>query len=128
MRLPIAFAELVRDRPLVLDGEVGDAAPRIEPVGRREGVGRADVEAGAAGAAMIGLRRVGRQLGAGEDRAEEQPGAELAADEIGVLALPAEAGRGGERLFHQRRGVDEDLHLAAGARLEAAGEAPSACP
>ena len=61
-------AELERDRPLVLDGEVGDAAPRIEPVGRREGVGRADVEAGAAGAAMVVLRRVGREFGGGEDR------------------------------------------------------------
>ena len=29
-------AQLARDRALVLDGEVGDAAPRIEPVGRRE--------------------------------------------------------------------------------------------
>ena len=40
----------------MLDGEVGDAAPRIEPVGRRESVGRADVEAGAAGAAMVASR------------------------------------------------------------------------
>ena len=55
--------ELARDRPVVLDGEVGDAAPRIEPVGRRKSVGRADVEAGAARAAMVRLRRVGRQLG-----------------------------------------------------------------
>ena len=39
--------ELRRDRPGMLDGQVGDAAPRIEPVGSREGVGRADVEAGA---------------------------------------------------------------------------------
>ena len=46
-------AQLARDRALVLDGEVGDAAPRIELIGRREGLGRADVEAGAAGAAMI---------------------------------------------------------------------------
>ena len=36
----------------------------------------------------------------------------LAADEIGVLALPADAGRLRERLFHDRRGVDEDLQLA----------------
>ena len=54
-------AEFVRDRPLVLDGEVGDAAPRIEPVGRGKGVGRAGVEAGAAGAAMVLLRRVRRR-------------------------------------------------------------------
>jgi hypothetical protein len=38
----------------------------------------------------------------------------VAADEVGVLALPAEAGGGGQRLFHHRRGIDEDLHLAAG--------------
>ena len=53
--------ELPRDRPLVLDGEIGDAAPRIEPVGRRKGLGRADVEAGAAGAAMVVARRIRRQ-------------------------------------------------------------------
>ena len=28
--------QLARDRALVLDGEIGDAAPRIEPIGRRE--------------------------------------------------------------------------------------------
>ena len=33
-------------------------------------------------------------------------------NEIGVLALPADAGRLGERLFHHRRGVDEHLELA----------------
>ena len=69
-------AEFLRDRPLMLDGQVGDAAPRIEPVGRGKGIGRAGVEAGAAGAAMVALRRVGRQLERREDRAEEQPGAD----------------------------------------------------
>ncbi len=33
----------------------------------------------------------------------------LAADEIGVLALPAEPRRSGKRLFHDRRGVGENL-------------------
>ena len=47
--------KLARDRAVMLDREVGDAAPRIEPVGRRKGVRRADVEAGPAGAAMIRL-------------------------------------------------------------------------
>src|SRR3546814_15668579 len=37
----------------------------------------------------------------------------LAADEIGVLALPAEPRRGRQRLFHHRRGVDEYLDLGA---------------
>ena len=80
------------DVALVLDGQVGDAAARIELVGRGEGIGRADVEAAAAAAAMVGLGRVGLELARGEDRAEEQPRAELARDEVGVLALPAEPG------------------------------------
>ena len=54
---------------------------------------------------------VGRQLERGEDRAQEQPGAELARHEVGVLALPAEAGLLGERLLHHGGGVDEHLHV-----------------
>src|SRR3546814_2035499 len=32
--------ERARDLPLVLDGEIGDAAPRIEPIGPEEGLDR----------------------------------------------------------------------------------------
>src|SRR5262249_38299555 len=92
-------AQLARNRPRVLDGEVGDAAARIEPVGRGERRRRADVETSTTSAAVIDLRRVRRQIERGEDRAEEQPRPELARDQIGVLALPAEAGGGGERLL-----------------------------
>ncbi len=53
------------------------------------------------------------QLQVGQHRAQEQPGAMLSRDQIGVLALPAEAGRLGQGLFHQGRGVDEHLDLAA---------------
>ena len=105
--------EFLRDRPLVLDRQVRDAAPRVEPIGRREGVGRAGLEAGAAGAAMVLLRRVRLQGQGGEHRAEEQPRAVAARDEVGVLALPAEPRRLRQRLLHDRRGVDEHLHLAA---------------
>ena len=111
-------AEVVRDRSRVLDREVGDAAARVELVGRGKGVGRAGVEAGAARAAMVRFRRVRRQFRGGEDRAEEEPRAEVAADEVGVLALPAEAGLFRERLLHHRRGVDEDLDVGAGSRGE----------
>jgi hypothetical protein len=97
----------------VLDGEIGDATPRIEAVRRGKGGGRADVEAGSAMPAMIGLRRVRRQIERGKDRAQKQPGAELARHQIGMLALPAKGGSGGERLFHDRRGIDEDFHVAA---------------
>ena len=75
----------------MLDREVADAAARIEPVGGREGARRADVEAAPAAAAMVALGRIGRQVEVGQDLAQEQPGAELAAHEVGVLALPAQA-------------------------------------
>ena len=45
-----------------------------------------------------------------------------ARDEVGVLALPAEAGALGERLFHHRRGVDEDLDAGGEAGGDEAGE------
>ena len=125
MRLPISGRSSRRDRPLVLDRQVGDAAARVEPVGRGKGRRRTDVEAGAADAAMIALGLVGRQVEIGEDRAEEQPRAEFAADEIGVLALPAEARRRGERLLHHRRGVDEHLDFDRLRRAAATSQAAS---
>src|SRR5262249_13490565 len=77
-------AEFTRDRTFVLDGEIGDATARIEPVGRGKRGGRADIETRAATTAMIDLGRVRRQLDRREDRAEEQPRAELARHQIGV--------------------------------------------
>ena len=58
----MALAKFVRDRALVLDRQIRNAAPRIELVGRGERRGRADLLAGIAGAAMIavGVRRDGR--------------------------------------------------------------------
>ena len=68
-------AKLPRDVALVLDREVGDAAPRIELVGRRKRSGRADVEAGAAGAAVIASRRVRleRQVSERPPRNSQEP-------------------------------------------------------
>src|SRR5262249_20104623 len=69
--------QLTRNRPLVLDREVGDATARIEAIRRGERRRRADVETGTAGAAVIDFRRVRRQIERGEDRAEKQPRPEL---------------------------------------------------
>ena len=71
---------------------------------------------------VVGLRRVRRQFQRRQDRPQEQPRAELAADQVGVLALPAEAGALGQRLFQQGRGVDEHLQLAAEPALQPAGQ------
>ena len=104
----------------MLDRQIRNAAPRIEPVRRGKRVGRAHVEAGLARAAVIDLGRVRRKLERREDRAEEQPRAMLPRNQVGVLALPAEAGARSKRLFHHGGGIDEHLHVAAGVRDEPA--------
>src|ERR1700730_9833058 len=67
------LTEFVRDRTLVFDGEIGNAAPGIELVGCWKRRGRADIEAGLARAAMVGLGVIARKVRRGEDRAEKQP-------------------------------------------------------
>ena len=61
---------------------------------------------------MIAVGLVARQVGRGEDRAEKQPRAEFARDQIGVLALPAQSRRLRQRLFHHGGGIDEHFHLS----------------
>ena len=55
-------AKFCGDAPGQLNGQVGDAAPCIETVGRDDGAGRARGHAGAAGAAVRGARLVWRQF------------------------------------------------------------------
>ena len=95
----------------MLDRQVGNAAARVEPVWRRKCACRTRVEAGAALAAMVRFRLVGRKLEIREDRAQEQPGAEIARHQIGVLALPTKSRAGGQWLLEQRRSVNEDLDV-----------------
>ena len=47
----------------------------------------------------------------------------IAADDIGMLALPAETGGLRQRLFHHRCGIDKDLHLAFGLSDQPSGGA-----
>ena len=69
--VPHRDAELMRDLPLMLDGEVGNTAPRIEPVRRWERPSRAGIQAAAAGTAMTGIRRIRRQFRRRENRPQE---------------------------------------------------------
>ncbi len=106
----------------MLDGQVGQAASGIQLERGREGVGGTGVETGGAGPAVFGFGRVGLDLGSGQDDTQEQPVAVVAAEQVCVFALPAEAGALGERLFHQGGGVDEDLDLGRQASGDLAGE------
>src|SRR5690349_16050596 len=70
--------QFLRDRPLMLDRQIRDAAARIELIGGRKGIGRAAIEAAPASTAMIFLRDIRFELEAQIDLAEKQPGAETA--------------------------------------------------
>ncbi len=58
---------------VMLDGQVGEAGARVELERRGEGLGRADVQAGPAGAAMLAGGRVRGEGEVGEHRSQEQP-------------------------------------------------------
>ena len=86
MRLPIAGAEISRYCATQFDGQIGDAAPRIELERGRDRPRRTGGNAARARAAAVLLGRVGLQLERGDDFREEHPVAEPAADEISMLA------------------------------------------
>src|SRR6185295_16215271 len=65
--VPHQRAQVLRDRALVLDGEVRDAASRVELIGTDDGAGRADVHAFRARAAVLALSFVDRQRQVGVD-------------------------------------------------------------
>src|SRR3954468_6181059 len=56
--VPDQRTQLFRNRALVLDRQVGDAAARVELVGTDDRLGRTDVDAAVAGAAMLFCRRI----------------------------------------------------------------------
>src|SRR3546814_20578206 len=90
-------------------------APRVELGGGGENNGRAGPMTRIARSASILMRLIGCKLERGVDRAEEQPATMLAADQIGMLALPTDPRRLAQRFLHDRRGIDEQLEL--GCRL-----------
>ena len=98
---------------LLLDGQVGDAAARVEDEGRVEGAGGARVEAPRAGAAALGHGLTGVELQRGDDFAEKDHRAEAGHDEHAVLADEAEAGA------HRPGALEDGLFVAQNARLRA---------
>ena len=106
------LAELLRDRAVMFDREVGDAAPRIQPIGRREGLGGADIKAARARAAMINFCRISAEIERGVNLAQKQPGPMGAGDKIGVLTLPAQTRLLRQGFFHHRCGIHENLHTS----------------
>ena len=106
--------QFVRDRAAQLDGQVADAAPRVELIGRDERVGRTGVQARGAGAAVVGREgRVGLEREIEQQGAEEEIAAQLLVDQHRVLAEPAQAGPAGEVALQQRGRVHDASALRA---------------
>src|SRR5262245_28126104 len=96
-----------RDGTLVLYGQIGNAAPRVELVGPADRLRRADLHAAFTGSTGIGDFFIHWQWQVAVDFAEEEPRAGVPAEQQGVLAAPSDAGARGELHFHHRRRVGE---------------------
>lgn len=109
----------------MLDREVGNTAPRIEPIGRHNGLGGAHIQAGAACAA-VGRDRLGRWQGhVHEDLAQKEHGAGIPIEQQRVLAAPAQSTARGQFHLQDRRRIREGavaqtLHLPSNAGRQAA--------
>src|SRR5882672_6451783 len=100
-------AKLDRDAPLELDREVGNAASRVQLVGRDDGARRADVDAFAAAAAMVLYGSIHRKRQVGVDVPEKEERPRLAGNQHGVLASPAQPRFARQLDLHHRRRVGE---------------------
>src|SRR5688572_15562666 len=101
------LAQRLRYRTAQLDREIRDAAAGIELVRSDDRLRGADVEAGAAGPAVVGHGHVRRQRQVGVELAEQEPRS-VAIEQIRVLADPPKACIASERLLEHGRAVDED--------------------
>src|SRR6266705_3202821 len=99
--------ELQRNAAFQLDGQVGNAAPRIQRVRCDDRARRADVDALGAGAAMFAHRSVHRERKIRVDLAEKEKRARLAREQQRVLSPPAEPRLARQLHFHHRRRVGE---------------------
>ena len=102
------WPQLERNRPGMLDGEVRDAAPCIQPVRRNDGLRRADVDAGGATAAMRRDRLARRQGQVDINFAEEKHRSGFTVQQQRVLAAPALPASGGQLGLQHRGRVGED--------------------
>src|SRR6185295_5273739 len=110
--------QLLGDGALVLDGEIRNAAPRIELVGSADRLRRANIDAALTTSTGILLFLIDGKRKVAVDLAEKEPGARIAAEQHRVLAAPAEAGARGELDLHHRRRIAENT-VTEGANLGA---------
>ena len=118
-------AQFLWDRPAIFDGEIRDAASRVETIRADDGLGRTDFDAGIAFSALVFGQwcRVGQQAQIGVDFAEEEPRAGIAIEQQGVFADPAQMCIACQRFFQGGRAVGENaIAVGADGFLDAPGQ------
>src|SRR5688572_22845585 len=103
--IPDRGPELLRNRSLQLDGQVGNAAPRIQSKWPGDRLRRASIDAARADAAAIFLRLIRRQLQRGDDLREEKPVPKRTADQVRVLARKTNSRALRQIPLQQRAGI-----------------------
>ncbi len=102
------------NRPCVFDGQVGNAAPRVELFRAKNGLRRADVDAFAAGAAVGTCGGIYREGQTDEYFSQKKHRSAIALQQQGVFAAPAEPGACRQLHFQHGGGVGEHAHHARG--------------
>jgi tRNA threonylcarbamoyladenosine biosynthesis protein TsaE len=101
-------AQFERNRPGVLDRQVGNAAPRVEPVRRDDGLRGAHGYAGGATAAVRRDGLAGGQSQVHVDFAQKKHRARFAVEQQRVLAAPALSAACSQLSFKHRGRIGED--------------------
>ncbi len=116
-----------RDRTTLFDGQIADAARRVQNIGFDERGGRTGIQARSTRAAVISLLGgVVVEFLVSEQSGQEEPASQLPVEQQGVLADPAQPGQLCELPFQQRRGIDHAAHTSIRPHLgQAVGRAVS---
>src|SRR5207249_5262319 len=101
------FAKLEWNRSAQFDSQIRNTAPRVEFVRRNDRLCRTNLYTFDTSAAVLARGRIHRQGQVDIKFAEKKPRTRILADQIGVLADPAQASIARERLLQHRRGIDE---------------------
>ena len=89
-------SKVQRDRPGMLNRQIRDASPRVQQARRKDGLRRANFDAGAATAAVLGYRFTVRQFKIDINLTQEKHRSRLAVQHQGVFAAPALAAARGQ--------------------------------
>ena len=110
-----AGAQFLRNRPAQLDGQIRDAAARVQLSSRlpcgHDRVRRTSLDAARAAPAAIRRRRARLEIERRHDLAQKKPRSQRLVNQASVLADPAQPGQPREATLQQRRGIDADLPL-----------------